>query len=162
MIWHEWLKKGASAWAPETNRMNLQKTERLWRLRKKREKLPRSLKSKHLWPHRVLYLHHRDVCVRRCRGEHVDGDPAQQHRGHQTPTVFAGKPAFGSLWLRNWRGAAIGCHQPIGALRAGTVLPVQEVPPPQHSRWSVILFSSVTVLTLDNFTRFLTGGFTSD
>lgn len=31
------------------------------------------------------------------RGEHVDGDPAQQHRGHQTPTVFAGKPAFGSL-----------------------------------------------------------------
>ena len=64
----------------------------------------------------------------------MDGDPAQQHRGHQTPTVFAGKPAFGSLRLRDRRGAAVGGHQPIGALRAGAVLPVQEVPPPQHSR----------------------------
>ncbi|TMS09646.1 Contactin-associated protein-like 4 [Larimichthys crocea] len=66
--------------------------------------------------------------------KHVDGDPAQQHRAHKTATVSGWKPTFGPLRLLDRRGAAVGRHQPIGALRTGAVLPVQEVPPPQHSR----------------------------
>lgn len=66
------------------------------------------------------------------RGKHMDGAPAQQHGADPSATLSGCVSAFGSLRLLISRGAAAGCHQPVRALRTGTVLPLQEVPPPQH------------------------------
>lgn len=69
------------------------------------------------------------------RGPGLDGDPAQQHWADQTPLVSRATPTFGPFWLRV-RGEAVGSrHWPVGAMWAGAVLPLQEVPPPQHTRW---------------------------
>lgn len=74
------------------------------------------------------------VSIYLSRGAHMDGGAAQQHRAHKTATVSGCKSALRSLWLLDCRRAAIGRHQPIRELRARTVLPLQEVPPSQHSR----------------------------
>ena len=75
------------------------------------------------------------------RGQDVDGDPAQQHRADPGAFVPWEEPTFSTLWLRRRRGAVSSHRQPIRALWAGTVLPLQEVPPPQHTRSSHLIYS---------------------
>ena len=73
-------------------------------------------------------------CCLSPRGADMAGDPAQQHRADQGQRVLREEPPLCLFRLLFRREAAHGHHWPIGTLRAGAFLSLQEVPPPQHTR----------------------------
>lgn len=68
------------------------------------------------------------------RGQHMDGDPPQQHRPNESPAITRSEYIWSSFWICIWWGATSSNHKPIGALRTGNCLSLQEVTPTHLTR----------------------------
>lgn len=68
------------------------------------------------------------------RGQHMDGDPPQQHRPNESPAITRSEYTCSAFWICIWWGATSSNHKPIRALRTGNCLSLQEVTPTHLTR----------------------------